>query len=40
MKVLKFISIAAAVVTVVTALAAVVTVYSKKYKKNYITVCE
>lgn len=39
-KVIGIISIAAAVLFAVTAAAAAITVYQKKYKKNYITVCE
>ena len=40
MKAIKIISLTLAVVCAVAAVVAAVTVYSKSYKKNYITVCE
>ena len=40
MKVLKFVSIITVAVCTAAAILTAVTLYSKKYKKSYITVCE
>ncbi len=40
MKTLRFVTFALTAVCTVVAIVGAVTIYSKKYKKSYITVCE